>query len=342
MKKTILSAVLVGLFSIQFQTADAAPAASATPSNNTKVVAEVKSENLTPTNVLKFFLSRVELGKSTQKDLGELFGAYGAKLRLLVAGEYEVFSPNFDSSIELIPPIITLLGPNKTADSYTLEWDFKSRKAFDQVRTEVENELKKNLSLGARSESKQLFTNQLRYQNKDRIAFLTWSTYAEFLKVEIILQTPAENPKNLNANVTEELSALLKAFPNGTGNFAEVDKFGAEYGCMRTDTTDPQWQTLQTKLKNSCGRLHFYFEVDHKNKSKFKSIRISPEDASETNNATYSKILSGLFGQPTEKKLPMFDRPSKVFKAGNSLITLSDLTIQDKPNIDISITDATP
>ncbi len=343
-KKTILSIFLAGLFCTQLQAAGTAPAAPVNSAENktTEQPKPISAEDATPSNVLKFFLTKVELGKSTLKDLDQLFSADGAKLKQLFAGEYLVFSPTFKSPIELTPPIVTLLGPNKTADSFTLEWDFKSREAFDKVKTEVENEIKKSLGLGARSESKQLFTNQQRFQNKDKIAFMTWSTYAEFLKVEVILQTPGENPKNLTNNVSEEIAALIKAFPNGKGSFSDVDKFGAEYGCLRADTTDPQWQTLRTKLKNSCGRLHFYFEVDDKNKSKFKSIRITPEDASETNNATYSKILNGLYGQPTEKKLPMFDRPSKVFQAGNANVTLSDLTLQDKPNVDISISHAAP
>ena len=38
----------------------------------------------------------------------------------------------------------------------------------------------------------------------------------------------------------------------------------------------------------------------------------------------------------------MFDRPSKVFQAENANVTLSDLTLQDKPNVDISISHAAP
>ncbi len=63
---------------------------------------------------------------------------------------------------------------------------------FDKVRAEVENEIKKSLGLGARSGKQTAFYQPAAVpEQRDKIAFfMTWSTYAEFLKVEVILQTP--------------------------------------------------------------------------------------------------------------------------------------------------------
>ncbi len=93
MKKTILSIFLAGLFCTQLQAAGASPAAPVNSAENktTEQPKPISAEDATPSNVLKFFLTKVELGKSTLKDLDQLFSADGAKLKQLFAGEYLVF-----------------------------------------------------------------------------------------------------------------------------------------------------------------------------------------------------------------------------------------------------------
>ncbi len=289
-------------------------------------------------SVLKYFFSEINLGKDKKDELIKLFKEDGYVFKRTDSTSYSL-TPSSDKALFGQTQIdITFLGKNQTLDSYTLLWHFKDRASFDKARVSIENELKKSLGLGVRADSQKVFTSRQKFQNKDRVAFLTWSNYAEFIQVEVILQSVQDYPKtNKKEDLTNELSALIERFPEGTGKFSEVDDFGETIGCRRTATDDTDWQTLSTRLMKNCGNLHIYFEVNPKMKSTFQSIRISPINSADSNNSTYSKILESLFGKPEEIQLPMFNRPSKIYTKDNTQIFLSDLTIQDKPNIDITI-----
>ncbi len=289
----------------------------------------------TPVSAFRSVQSIPDIGKSNEAAVKAAAGAFKCNLKRGKGVERLLANDKGEGCFGTSEATVSFLGANHVTDSYSLRWNFKDRKDFEEAKAHLEQNLKKIYGLAVKSNSGSLFENQIRLSSKtNQTVYLTWSTYGEFIRVDV-LETDAQNGK---AVATSNISDLVNAFPEGKGKVSDITPFAENWGCVVRETGHPRWLTISTKTEKNCRGLNVYFERNASNMELFDSIKFNPTVPGDKNVKEYEDALSQLYGKPNEVKQPMFDEPSRVYQSGETGIVLNQVMLQDKPNADVTIT----
>lgn len=292
------------------------------------------ADTVTPINVLNDYLKTFEFGKTNEQALEATLQKSGCQLKKDGSYNYSMVKANGEACFGGDKATVSFLAPNNTVDGMIITWNFKNRDdmlAFNKV---AEKGLHEKYGVGVGGDSGNMFINGTRFMfGEDIHANLYYDTYGSWSRIELIDVHSTNHKQTLKENIT----AILKAFPEGKGKVADLDGFAESLGCIVKTSGHNSWLTLWNKLGQDCRNLHIYFKVDPEKKL-FSEIKLSPSTKDNQNFDKVQSALDSLLGEPKEVTLKPFNNKASLYTTGNTSVVVTKVKDRGRTNADVVIT----